>query len=239
MSVAQKLAVILPAHDEEAAVGRTMEEIRSALPDADIIVIDDASTDATARIAEAAGARVIRLLCNLGIAGARETGYRYARLMGYDLVVQMDADGQHDPAYAAAVLEPVRDGALDMCIGSRFLRPDEFREPALRRAGIAVIRWMIRSLTGQRISDPTSGFRAVNGRVIGLYQEGYPYEYPEPEEIVYLRGAGCRIGEVPVRMRERRGGKSFVTPLVSVYYMCEVALALVSARLRKPPAPRP
>jgi len=233
MTGKSKVLIVMPAHNEEGSIGGTIDEIKSALPSFDILIVDDYSTDATCKIAEEKGARVMKLPYNMGVAGAREAGYRFALAENYDIVLQMDADGQHDPKYAAVILKPVEESAADICIGSRFKSGGTYDVPLLRRAGISLLAVLIRILTGTDITDPTSGFRAVNRKVIGFYNERYPYEYPEPEEIVTLSRAGCRIEEAQVRMRQRKAGRSFLTPLVSVYYMIEVFIAVAISALRK------
>ena len=179
---------------------------------------------------------VIGLPFNLGIAGARQAGHRFAYEMGYDFLLQLDADGQHDPSYAMNVLGPVMAGNADLVIGSRFIKESGYKVPFLRHLGIALLAGFVSLLVKNKITDPTSGFHAINRKVIGLYREYYPYEYPEPEEIVLLHRLGCNIAEVPVSMRERERGKSFVTPLISVYYMFEAVLAIMMVFIRKYPS---
>ncbi len=227
--------VVIPAHNEEGAIADTIRQVRRAAPDFDIVVVDDASGDNTAQLAAAQGVLVLRPVFNLGIAGARRMGYAFAYDNGYQICVQLDADGQHDAAYIGRLCAPLLTGAADMVIGSRFTGdgPASYHIPRLRRCGMLLIVFTLQMLTGRRVTDPTSGFRAVNRRVLEMCAAEYPFEYPEPEEIVLLARNGLRISEVPVVMRERRTGHSFATPLVSVYYMLEVLLALVMARWRK------
>ena len=231
-----KILVAIPAHNEEQNIGAIIDETRKALAAFDILVIDDASKDATRRKAFEHAAFVISLPFNLGIAGARQAGHRFAYEMGYDFLLQLDADGQHDPAYAMDVLGPVMAGSSDLVIGSRFIREGGYKVPFLRRLGIALLAGFISLLIKKKITDPTSGFHAINRKVLGLYMEHYPHEYPEPEEIVLLHRLGYNIAEVPVSMRERERGKSFVTPLVSVYYMFEALLAIIMTFIRKYPS---
>jgi glycosyltransferase involved in cell wall biosynthesis len=231
-----KVLVAIPAHNEEASIGAIIDEARKALPEFDILVIDDASADATRRIAREHAALVIGLPFNLGIAGARQAGHRFAYEMGYDYLLQLDADGQHDPSYAMDLLKPVMSGSADLAIGSRFIKETGYKVPCLRRLGIAFLAWLISLLTKKKITDPTSGFHAINRKVISLYRKHYPYEYPEPEEIVLLRRFGYNVVEIGVSMRERERGKSFVTPLISVYYMFEAVVAIIMAYIRKYPS---
>ena len=231
-----KVLAAIPAHNEERNIGIIIDETRKALPELDVLVIDDASTDATRRIAEEHAAFVIGLPFNLGIAGARQAGHRFAYEMGYDFLLQLDADGQHDPAYAMKVLGPVMAGSSDLVIGSRFIKKSGYKVPFLRHLGIALLAGFVSLLVKNKITDPTSGFHAINRKVIGLYREDYPYEYPEPEEIVLLHRLGYNIAEVPVSMRERERGKSFVTPIISAYYMFEAVLAIMMVFIRKYPS---
>lgn len=230
----QRILAVIPAFNEEASVGRVVAELRAYFPAIDVLVVDDGSSDATAQAAESAGASLLRLAYNQGIAGARRAGYEYGLRYGYDILLQLDADGQHDPAQVSRVLAPVIGGNTDMSIGSRFAAgPDRDGTTFPRRLGIKVLTAIISALTGKRILDPTSGFRAANRRVIELFARQYPYEFPEPEEIVILIREGLRVSETPVAMRRRSAGRSFATPAAAAYYMMEVTLATISAFCRR------
>lgn len=225
--------VVIPAYNEELNIGSTIDEIKKEAPSFDILVVDDCSFDKTKEIAAGKGVLVLSLSCRLGIAGARQVGYWYAHDKDYDFCLQMDADGQHDPSCVEKLLSTVREGKADFSIGSRFLNKHNCHTRFLRRMGIRIISQAIYFLARKRITDPTSGFRAANRRVINLFNDFYPFEYPEPQEIIILFRFGMVISEVPVPARERRQGRSFVTPIVSVYYMVEVILSLIVSFLEK------
>jgi glycosyltransferase involved in cell wall biosynthesis len=234
---ALKRIAIVPAHNEEASVGRLIDEIREFDPDFDIVVIDDGSADRTAAVAEAAGARVVRLPFNLGIGGAVQTGFRYALEQDFQLAVRLDGDGQHDPAELPALLEPVLADRADIAVGSRFAGSGEYRPPFARRVGIGLFSRLVSLLVRQRVTDTTSGFQAVNRRGIRLFAADYPHEYPEVEAIVMVHRHRLRLEEVPVRMRERAAGSSSITALRSVYYMAKVTLALFIGLFRRHTTP--
>jgi hypothetical protein len=222
-----RVAAIVPAFNEARNLPRLAERFRAGAPACDVCVIDDGSTDDTARIAASLGWKVLRLAVNLGIGGAVQAGYLWAWENGYDVAVQIDGDGQHDPADLEALLAPLASGSADVVVGSRFLSDGGFRSTAVRRAGIGYLSWFLRLRCGARVTDPTSGFRAANRDAIGLYARFYPSDYPEPEAIALARRAGLRIAEVPVRMHERTHGRSSITAVRTLYYLVKVSLALV------------
>jgi len=230
-----KRLAIVPAFNEEASVGRVIDEIRAFDPGFEIAVIDDGSTDRTAGVAADRGAHVIRLPFNLGIGGAVQTGYRYAFERGYDVAVQVDGDGQHDPGELPKILKPVLDGDADLVVGSRFAarRGDAYRSSAARRVGIRIFAGIVSAVVGQRLTDTTSGFRAVNRKGIALFAADYPHDYPEVEATVMCVKHKLRLMEVPVDMRERSGGRSSITALRSVYYMAKVLLAICVGLFRR------
>jgi glycosyltransferase involved in cell wall biosynthesis len=232
----RRLAIV-PALNEQESVGRVIDELRCFDPGLDVVVVDDGSTDRTAGIADDRGARVVRLPFNLGIGGAMQTGFRYAFEHGYDVAVQVDGDGQHDPAELAKILAPVVAGEADLVVGSRFTGDGEFRSTALRRVGIRVFAWTVSRIVGQRVTDTTSGFRAVGRRGIALFAADYPHDYPEVEATVMVAKARLRLLEVPVSMRERAGGQSSISTLGSVYYMAKVMLALFVGLFRRSATP--
>ncbi len=222
-----RVALIVPALNEARNLPRLEEGLRAHAPECDVCVVDDGSADDTARVAEALGWNVLRLAVNLGIGGAVQAGYLWALERGYDVAVQVDGDGQHDPAYLEALLAPLRSDAADVVIGSRFLSSGGFRSTLVRRAGIRYLSWFLRLRCGARVTDATSGFRAAGRRAIELFARYYPSDYPEPEAIALAKRAGLRLAEVPVRMHERTHGRSSITALRTLYYLVKVSLALV------------
>jgi glycosyltransferase involved in cell wall biosynthesis len=228
---------IVPAYNEEASVGRVVAELREFDPELDVVVVDDGSVDRTATVAAAAGAHVLRLPFNLGIGGAMQTGFRYAAERGYDVAVQVDGDGQHDPRELEKILAPVLAGEVDLVVGTRFEGGDGFRSTRARRLGIRIFAWVVSRIVGQRVTDATSGFRAVSRRAIELFAADYPHDYPEVEATVMVAKARLSLREVPVAMRARAGGRSSITALRSVYYMAKVLLALFVGLFRRPAVP--
>ena len=228
-----KRLAIVPAFNEEASVGRVVDEIRAFDPGFEVVVVDDGSTDRTAGVADDRGAHVIRLPFNLGIGGAMQTGYRYAFEQGYDLAVQVDGDGQHDPAQLPLILKPVLDGNADLVVGSRFAGPGAYRSTMARRIGIRIFAGVVSAVVRQRVTDTTSGFRAVNRKGIALFASDYPHDYPEVEATVMCVKHKLRLTEVAVEMRERSGGRSSITALRSIYYMTKVLLAIFVGLFRR------
>lgn len=226
------ILVIIPAYNEEASIGSVIREVREHAPEADILVINDGSTDRTESCAREAGAKVLTLPYNVGIGGGMQTGYLYAKQMGYDIAVQMDADGQHPAEELRKLIAGITE--QDLVIGSRFLGEATFRSSTARRMGIAFFSRLVSWVTGERFTDTTSGFRAAGRKVIELYARYYPTDYPEVESIVYLKHQGCRIAEIPVEMRPRTTGRSSITPWRSAYYMVKVTLSVLMSALRRP-----
>src|SRR5205814_9419717 len=228
-----KRLAIVPAFNEEASVGRVIDELREFDPGFEIAVVDDGSTDRTAGVAADRDAHVIRLPFNLGIGGAMQTGYRYAFEHGFDVAVQVDGDGQHDPAELPKILEPLLDGEADLVVGSRFAGGGAYRSTAVRRIGIRIFASVVSAVVRQRVTDTTSGFRAVNRKGIALFAADYPHDYPEVEATVMCVKHKLRLTEVPVAMRERSGGQSSITAIRSVYYMTKVLLAIFVGLFRR------
>jgi glycosyltransferase involved in cell wall biosynthesis len=224
---------IVPAFNEEASVGRVVDELHAFDPGLDVVVVSDGSVDSTASIARAHGARAVRLPFNLGIGGAVQTGFRYAWEHGYDLAVRCDGDGQHDPAELPKVLAPVLAGDADIVVGSRFAGDDSYRSSAARRVGIRLLAAVVSAIARQRITDATSGFQALNRKALALFAADYPHDYPEVEGMVMTIKHRLRLQEVPVRMREREHGESSITALRSIYYMAKVLLALFVGLFRR------
>jgi glycosyltransferase involved in cell wall biosynthesis len=229
-----KRLAIVPAYNEEASIGHVIDEIRAFDPGFDIAVVDDGSVDRTAGVAADRGAHVVRLPFNLGIGGAMQTGYRFALEQGYDLAVQIDGDGQHDPRELPKILKPMLDGDADLVVGSRFAGdPAAFRSSPVRRVGIRIFASIVSAVVGQRVTDTTSGFRAVNRRGIILFAADYPHDYPEVEATIMCVKHKLRLTEVPVQMRERTGGRSSITAFRSIYYMAKVLLAIFVGLFRR------
>lgn len=230
--MSHKLLIIVPAYNEEENIEKVYASIRNKVRDADILVVNDCSTDKTLEILENLGANHVNLPVNLGIGGAMQTGYIFAKLHGYDFAVQIDGDGQHDPAEVSKLIKTYHDTKANLIIGSRFLDERSFRSTYLRRVGIGIFAFVTRILIGQKISDATSGFRLVDKKVIDVYAEYYPSDYPEPEVIVLLKNRGLKVAETAVKMKEREGGKSSITALKSVYYMVKVIGSMFMQKIR-------
>jgi len=226
-----KVLVIIPAYNEERSIARVIADIKRVCA-ADITVIDDGSSDSTAARAASEGVTVISLPFNLGIGGAMQTGYIFARDRHYDIAVQVDGDGQHDPGYLDVLLGPVISGLCDMAIGSRFIEKTSYKSAISRRVGIAFFSWLVWILTGKRVKDPTSGFRAVNRKLIEYFSSSYPTDYPEVDVLVRLYKKDFKIREVPVEMKKRRDGISSITAFKSAYYMVKVSLAILINSMR-------
>lgn len=231
----QKILVIIPAYNEEDSLGRVIRQIRTSTPAADIVVINDGSTDATPDIAEGYGAILVSLPYNLGIGSAMQTGFMYAHDFHYDVAVQVDGDGQHDPSEIQALVDALQETEADVVVGSRYLEDRGYITPWQRRIGIVMLASLISVIVRQRITDPTSGFRAMSRRAIYFCSSDYPFDYPEPEAIVVLKRAGLVVREIPVTMNPRYGGQSSITPLRSAYYMVKVIMAIIIGLLRERP----
>jgi glycosyltransferase involved in cell wall biosynthesis len=233
---------IVPAYNEAASISAVVAELGEHAPGFDVVVIDDGSTDATAERARAAGADVVRHPFNLGIGGAVQSGYLYAAERGYDIAVQVDGDGQHDPR-SLAMMQAYLDAhpELDMVTGSRFLADDGdgFRSSAPRRLGIRIFSGVLSRIVGQRVTDPTSGLRMCRRRGIELFARDYPHDYPEVEAVLLMHHHRLSSMEIPVIMRERMGGVSSINSTRSVYYMIKVLLAVVVGLCRARPVVEP
>jgi glycosyltransferase involved in cell wall biosynthesis len=232
---------IVPAHNEVEAIAGTIASIRREAPGFDVLVVDDGSTDETGERARAAGATVVRLPFNLGIGGAMQSGYLYALEHGYEVAVQVDGDGQHDPSHIPELLERLQsEPGLHMVTGSRFLerREDGYRSSATRRVGIRIFSGVVSMIVRRRVTDPTSGFRMTNRRGIELFARDYPRDYPEIEAILLMHAHRLRSCEIPVVMRPRLTGRSAISSTQSVYYMIKVLLAVFVGLFRERPAAR-
>lgn len=229
----KEILIIIPAYNEAGGIRRVIADIRGAIPYADILVVNDGSSDNTGALAKLEGALVVNLSCNLGIGGAVQTGYRYAAAHGYQYATQMDGDGQHNPADFAGMLDAARRMDADMVVGSRFVEKQGFQSTAMRKLGIRLLSGLLSGLLGRKVTDPTSGFRLCNRRAITLFAHEYPTDYPEVEALVLLDNFQYSFQEVPVVMNERISGTSSITSLKSVYYMIKVILAVLITRTKK------
>ena len=230
----RRVLVIIPAHDEEASLPATLAEVRAQAPEVDLLVVDDGSHDATARVARAAGVAVVRHPVNLGVGGALQTGFRFACEHGYDIGVQLDADGQHDPSYLGVLLAPVLAGRCNVSIGSRYVTSSGYRAPLSRRLGMLLFSGVVQLALGQRITDTTSGFRAYDRAVMEVCQHDFPKDFPDAPLLIALARRGFKLLEVPVVMRERVAGQSFYTLGKQLYYPYKNLLASLMALIRRP-----
>lgn len=219
--------VLMPCYNEGPRVSAVIADVKRIIPEADIAVIDDASTDNSAHLARAAGAVVLSHGCNLGYGAALETGYLYANRNGYGPVLQLDADGQHPPDQLPPLLAAVRNGEADVVIGSRHMNGPDSGTPFIRRAGHALFAGIIRVLTRLQTTDPTSGMQALSRRAVRFFASGvFPCDYPDSDVIVMAHLAGLRVKELPVTMRSREGGASMHSGLKPLYYAIKMLLSL-------------
>lgn len=220
-----RVLIIVPAYNEQDCIVETVRRIKET--GYDYVVVNDGSKDNTLKLCRENGINVLDLPQNLGIGGAVQAGHKYAQHYGYDIDVQVDGDGQHDPSYIPQLVKMIEDGA-DLAIGSRFVEETGgFQSTWLRRVGITWLSGLLKLLTGKIVTDPTSGFRASGRRAIELFCENYPMDYPEPESIALALENGLSLSETPVNMLERQGGSSSIGGFSSVYYMIKVTLAII------------
>lgn len=222
-----RVLIIIPAYNEEDSIVDVIDNLKKTNEDVDYIVINDCSKDGTRKLLLEKKLNHISLPQNLGIGGAVQSGYIYAREHGYDIAIQMDGDGQHPAEEITKLVDPIVNGEADMVVGSRFVTKDGFQSTTLRRFGIKFLSGLIKMRIHQRIYDVTSGFRAVNVKGIELFSNNYAQDYPEPESLITAAKSGLRICEVPVMMKERQGGVSSISSFKSVYYMIKVSLAIL------------
>jgi glycosyltransferase involved in cell wall biosynthesis len=232
------LLVIVPAYNEEGAVGEVVWEIRQVMPEVPVLVIDDCSSDCTAVVARMAGAEVLSLPHHLGLGGCVQAGYRLAYELGYQYVIRVDGDGQHDARDLPAIFEALRESGCEMVIGSRFLDGPERHTSLLRGLGIRFFRLVLRPILGKPVRDPTSGFVGVNRAALEIFSRSFPLEYPEIEALVVLQRKAFRFVEVPCRVRPRRAGRSSITALKSFSYIIHVLLGVFVNVLRYDGRPR-
>lgn len=224
--------VIIPAYNEEGAILDTISNLKKNNSKVDYIIIDDCSKDNTLKICKDNNLNVIHLPVNLGIGGAVQTGYKYAYENNYDIAIQMDADGQHDAKYISALVQKVEEG-YDLVIGSRFIEKQGFQSTFVRRLGINLYSFIIKVFTKKVIKDTTSGYRAVSKKIIKMFANSYPVDYPEPETNAYIAKNNFKIVELPMEMKTRDTGSSSITPIKSIYYAAKVGLAVMLACILK------
>ena len=223
---AKRVLVLIPAFNEEAAVGSVIQEVQAAMPGTPILVVDDCSVDATRSQARTAGAKVLALPHHLGLGGCVQAGYRLAYELGYEYVIRVDGDGQHDPRDIPTILKALELGNCEMVIGSRFVDGKGSHTSFLRAAGIVFFRAVLRPILGRPVHDPTSGYVGVNRTALALFSSTFPLEYPEIEALVVLQRKRFRFVEVPCRFRPRRAGRSTITAVKSLYYIIHVLLGV-------------
>ncbi len=226
-----KCLIIIPAFNEEGNIEKVVNNLIENFPQYDYLIVNDGSTDDTKHICSTNQYQVINLVVNMGIGGAVQTGYRYARDNGYDVAVQIDGDGQHDVSFLEAMLKPIEMGQADVVVGSRFVEKEGFQSSQMRRVGINFLSALGKILTGVRVKDITSGYRLVNSKFIHIFAQDYPSDYPEPEAMIIAAVHKGKILEYPVVMRERESGESSITMQRSIYYMCKVTLAMIIRRI--------
>jgi glycosyltransferase involved in cell wall biosynthesis len=220
------LLILVPAFNEEEAIGAVIREIRETVPETSILVVDDCSGDATVSVARNAGADVMSLPHHLGLGGAVQAGYRLAYELGFDYVIRIDGDGQHDPRYIPKIYDALRSSGCEMIIGSRFMDGEFEPSSFLRGLGIRFFRLVLRPILGKAVRDPTSGFVGVNRAALQVFSKSFPLEYPEIETLVVLQRKAFRFLEVPCEMRPRMAGRSTITAVKSLYYIFHVLMGV-------------
>lgn len=228
----KKILVIVPAFNEEKSISKVINNLFNSGHNIDLVVVDDGSYDHTSKIAEDNGVKVLKLPYNLGIGGAVQTGYLYAKMNNYDIAIQLDGDGQHDPTYIGDLIAPLLDGRADMVIGSRYVKKTGYNSKLSRRIGMVFFSGLVTLLTRNPIKDTTSGFRAVNRKILEYFADKYPTDYPEVDVLIRLHKKGFKVMEIPVEMNERQGGTSSITPFKSAYYMIKVSIVLLINSIR-------
>jgi glycosyltransferase involved in cell wall biosynthesis len=228
------LLILIPAFNEEGAVGSVIQSVRAIMAGVPILVVDDCSTDGTISTAKAAGAEVLSLPHHLGLGGAVQAGYKLAYELGFLYVIRVDGDGQHEAADIPRIFEALRKSGCEMVIGSRFLNGGAVETSTVRLLGIRFFRLILRPILGKVVSDPTSGFLGVNRNALQVFSRSFPLEYPEIETLVVLQRKAFRFEEVPCRFHPRKTGKSSITPLKSIYYIVHVLLGVFINVLRLP-----
>ncbi len=227
----KKVLIIIPAYNESENIEKLVDNLIENYSQYDYLIVNDCSTDNTEEIIKRRGYNYISLPANLGIGGGVQSGYIYAVQNDYDIAIQIDGDGQHNPAYIEKLIEPIISGETDIAIGSRFIEKKGFQTSFMRRLGINFISFVIKMCCGVKVTDTTSGFRASNKAATKFFSLNYAQDYPEPEAIVSASLSGFKIKDVAVEMNEREGGVSSINAKRSIYYMIKVSLALIICRI--------
>jgi glycosyltransferase involved in cell wall biosynthesis len=228
-----KVLIIIPAFNEENSLKNVISEVRAVDPSFDVLVVNDDSTDGTNSVGETLGVRVLDLPFNLGIGGAVQTGFKFAKQKGYDVVVQVDGDGQHDASFVPALVQEVAEGKADISIGSRYLHNENARPSLVRHMGIKFFSWLTSQAISQNISDCSSGFRALNQKAYGFFADEYPVDFPDAEALIVAHRAGLRMTEVPVKFRVRNSGSSSLRFWRMMYYPFKETLSIVMTLTKK------
>lgn len=231
-SAKSKCIVIVPAFNEEASIGGLVRQIRIAVPDMDVLVINDGSADRTGAVAAEAGAIVLDLPCNLGVGGAVQTGFYYAYEQGYEFAVRCDGDGQHSVDDIPKILARIRQGDVDLVVGSRFLSVESYTSSLLRHCGITVLAALLTAICRRKVTDPTSGFMGLSRPMLYFFSRKYPLDYPEPEALALMRRHGYDFAEMPAVFKSRQHGTSSIGSWDTLYYAFKVFLALLVDRAR-------
>lgn len=228
---------IIPAFNEQSQIGSVIDEIKAKAPGFDVVIIDDGSSDRTAEVARAHGAAVVRHPFNMGYGVALQTGYKYAVRMGYHLLVQLDGDGQHDPAYISQLAARISEGHSDVCVGTRFKEGLGYIPPFFRRVGMVLFGYIASVATGRRVTDPTSGYQALGRGAFLFFQDDvFPFDYPDADVLILLHRAGFRVEEIPVRMKPSPTGKSMHGGIVKpMFYVFKMFLSIAVTLLREKP----
>jgi glycosyltransferase involved in cell wall biosynthesis len=233
MSGLSSILIVIPAFNEEATIREVVLGVRRSLPQVDILVVNDGSTDATGTISRSEGVILLNHPYNMGIGATMQTGFLYALKTGYDTVVQIDGDGQHNPESLPSLIRPILEKRCNLVIGSRYLSEEGFKSTLPRQLGIKFFTCLIWVFTGKKVTDPTSGFRAMDRKILELFSDEYPSDYPEVEALVTTYKQGLTFQEVKTTMRHRQGGTSSIGVLSALYYMVKVSLSVSISMFRR------
>ncbi len=229
----KKILIIIPVFNEEKTLGGVIQEIRRYVPEADVVVVNDGSTDSTSTAGRQAGVAMLENPYNMGIGATMQTGFLYAVRNNYDIAVQIDGDGQHNPKSLPSLIKPILEGRANLVIGSRYLSNGGFKSTPLRKVGIKFFTYLILIYTGRRITDSTSGFRAIDRKGLELFSEDYPPDYPEVEALISAYKNRLIFEEIPTKMRKRQGGRSSIGMTSALYYMIKVTLSTTIGAFRR------